>query len=31
VTMTYLWFWALSMIALGLMLHIRFLHRLKAQ
>jgi capsular polysaccharide transport system permease protein len=31
VTMTYLWFWALSMMALGLMLHIRFLHRLKAQ
>jgi len=28
---TYLWFWALSMMALGLMLHIRFLHRLKAQ
>ena len=31
VNMTYLWFWALSMMALGLMLHIRFLQRLKAQ
>lgn len=31
VNITYLWFWALSMMALGLMLHIRYLQRLKAQ
>jgi capsular polysaccharide transport system permease protein len=31
VNMSYLWLWALSMMALGLMLHIRFQHRLKAQ
>jgi capsular polysaccharide transport system permease protein len=31
VNMTYLWLWALSMMALGLMLHIRYQHRLNAQ
>jgi capsular polysaccharide transport system permease protein len=31
VDMSYLWFWALSMIAVGLILHIRYQHRLKAQ
>lgn len=30
VDIIYLWFWALSMMALGLMLHIRYQHRLKA-
>jgi len=31
VDITYLWFWALSLIAFGLMLHLRFAQRLKAQ
>ncbi len=31
IDMTYLWFWALSLVLLGLMLHIRFEQRLKAQ
>jgi capsular polysaccharide transport system permease protein len=31
VDITYLWFWALSMMAIGLMLHIRYGSRLKAQ
>ncbi|KFF49713.1 ABC transporter permease [Gammaproteobacteria bacterium MFB021] len=30
IDMTYLWFWALSLLALGLLLHIRFAARLKA-
>lgn len=31
IDMSYLWLWALSMMALGLMLHMRYQHRLKAQ
>ncbi|WP_306422000.1 ABC transporter permease [Marinobacterium sedimentorum] len=31
VDLTYLWFWALSLITLGLILHLRFAMRLKAQ
>jgi capsular polysaccharide transport system permease protein len=31
VDLTYLWFWALSSMSLGLMLHLRFAMRLKAQ
>ncbi|MFC0268194.1 ABC transporter permease [Kushneria aurantia] len=31
IDMTYLWLWALSLLALGLILHLRFAQRLKAQ
>ncbi|WP_188112400.1 ABC transporter permease [Salinicola aestuarinus] len=31
IDMTYLWFWALALIALGLILHLRFAAKLKAQ
>jgi len=31
IDMTYLWFWALSLMVFGLTLHLRFSHKLKAQ
>ncbi|WP_367379133.1 ABC transporter permease [Halomonas sp. PR-M31] len=31
IDMTYLWLWALGLMTLGLMLHVRFAGRLKAQ
>ena len=31
IDLTYLWFWALTMMTLGLMLHLRFQDRLKAR